>query len=129
MDTQRDGRKPGIAPAQRTHLSQPRLVDRRRAFATSVNYAFNRGDWYVWGGSASAPQPNSPSPANVPVPIAAVTDGPSNTLFAAEVKTHTPYLLNCSGLRYAPLGSQPIPGPNDDPSAIAQYVGCSGGLA
>ena len=95
----------------------------------NTNYAFNRGDWYVWGGSASAPQPNSPFRANVSVPIAAVTDGLSNTLFAAEVKTHTPYLLNCSGLRYAPVGSQPIPGPNDDPSAIAQYVGCSGGLA
>ena len=95
----------------------------------NTNYAFNRGDWFVWGGSASAPQPGSPFRVNVTVPIAAVTDGLSNTLFAAEVKTHTPYLLNCSGLRYAPLGSQPIPGPNDDPLAIAQYVGCSGGLA
>ena len=95
----------------------------------NTNYAFNRGDWFVWGGSASAPQPGSPFRVNVTVPIAAVTDGLSNTLFAAEVKTHTPYLLNCSGLRYAPLGTQPMPGPNDDPSAITQYVGCSGGLA
>ena len=23
----------------------------------NTNYAFNRGDWFVWGGSASAPQP------------------------------------------------------------------------
>jgi prepilin-type N-terminal cleavage/methylation domain-containing protein/prepilin-type processing-associated H-X9-DG protein len=95
----------------------------------NTNYAFNRGDWYVWGGSASAPQPGSPFRANMSVPLASVNDGLSNTLFAAEVKTHTPYLLNCSGLRYAPLGTQPMPGPNDSPSSVGTYVGCSGGLA
>jgi prepilin-type processing-associated H-X9-DG protein len=63
------------------------------------------------------------------VPLAAVTDGLSNTLFAAEVKTHTPYLLNCSGLLYAPLGTPPMPGPNDNPSTVSQYLGCTGGLA
>ena len=67
---------------------------------------------------ASAPSPSSPFRANVSVCLAAVTDGLSNTLFAAEVKTHTPYLLNCSGLLYAPLGAQPMPGPNDDPATI-----------
>lgn len=93
------------------------------------NYAFNRGDWYVWGGKVSTAPPNSPFQANRCVPLAGVTDGLSNTLFAAEVKTHTPYLLNCSGLTYAPLGSQPIPGPNDNPSTIAQYTSCGGSLA
>jgi prepilin-type N-terminal cleavage/methylation domain-containing protein/prepilin-type processing-associated H-X9-DG protein len=95
----------------------------------NTNYAFNRGDWYVWGGAASAPQPGSPFRVNTSVPLTSVGDGLSNTLFATEVKTHTPYLLNCSGLRYAPLGAQPMPGPNDDPSSIGQYVNCSGGLA
>jgi prepilin-type N-terminal cleavage/methylation domain-containing protein/prepilin-type processing-associated H-X9-DG protein len=95
----------------------------------NTNYGFNRGDWYVWGTSASTPQPSSPFRVNVSVPLASVTDGLSNTLFAAEVKTHTPYLLNCSGLRYAPLGTQPMPRSSDNPSTIVQYAGCSGGLA
>jgi prepilin-type N-terminal cleavage/methylation domain-containing protein/prepilin-type processing-associated H-X9-DG protein len=95
----------------------------------NTNYAFNRGDWYVWGGSASAPQPGAPFRANATVSLAAVTDGLSNTLFAAEVKTHTPYLLNCTGLSYAPLGTRPMPGPYDSPASVAQYVSCSGGSA
>jgi prepilin-type processing-associated H-X9-DG protein len=95
----------------------------------NTNYAFNRGDWYVWGGSAPAPQPSSPFRANRSVPLASVADGLSNTLFAAEVKTHTPYLLNCSGLLYAPLGAQPMPGPNADPTSIGPYTSCSGGIA
>jgi prepilin-type processing-associated H-X9-DG protein len=95
----------------------------------NTNYTFNRGDWYVWGGTVSAFPPSSPFRANLSVPLAAVTDGLSNTLFAAEVKTHTPYLLNCSGLRYAPITGQPVPSPNADPATIAQYSGCSGGLA
>jgi prepilin-type N-terminal cleavage/methylation domain-containing protein/prepilin-type processing-associated H-X9-DG protein len=95
----------------------------------NTNYAFNRGDWYVWGGMASTVQPGSPFQVNRCVTLAAVTDGLSNTLFAAEVKTHTPYLLNCSGLVFAPLGSQPMPGPNVNPSAVAQYTGCGGSLS
>jgi prepilin-type N-terminal cleavage/methylation domain-containing protein/prepilin-type processing-associated H-X9-DG protein len=95
----------------------------------NTNYAFNRGDWYVWGGASAAVQPNSPFRANSSVPLASVTDGLSNTLFAAEVKTHTPYLLNCSGLSFAPLGAQPIPSPNNSPSSIVQYSTCSGGIS
>jgi prepilin-type N-terminal cleavage/methylation domain-containing protein/prepilin-type processing-associated H-X9-DG protein len=95
----------------------------------NTNYGFNRGDWYVWGGSTSALPPGSPFRANASVPLTSVNDGLSNTLFAAEVKTHTPYLLNCSGLRYAPLGTQPMPGPNDSPSAVGPYTACSGSLA
>jgi prepilin-type N-terminal cleavage/methylation domain-containing protein/prepilin-type processing-associated H-X9-DG protein len=95
----------------------------------NTNYAFNRGDWYVWGISPTAPQPGSPFRANACVPLASVSDGLSNTLFAAEVKTHTPYLLNCDGLLYAPLASAPMPGPNDNPATISQYVGCTGSLS
>ena len=95
----------------------------------NTNYGFNRGDWYVWSGAAYGPPPSSPFRVNAAVRLAAITDGLSNTLFAAEVKTHTPYLLNCSGLVYAPLGPTPIPGPNDAPASIAQYTACSGGLA
>lgn len=95
----------------------------------NTNYGFNRGDWYVWGVSPSAPQPRSPFRANACVPLAAVTDGLSATIFAVDVKSHTPYLLNCSGLVYAPLGSQAMPGPNDNPATIPQYTGCSGSNA
>jgi len=95
----------------------------------NTNYGFNRGDWYIWGVSSSAPPPNSPFRANACVPLAGITDGLSNTLFAADVKCHTPYLLNCAGLIYAPLGPEPMPGPDDNPAGIAQYTACSGSLA
>jgi prepilin-type N-terminal cleavage/methylation domain-containing protein/prepilin-type processing-associated H-X9-DG protein len=92
----------------------------------NTNYGFNRGDWYVWGGQVSGAQPSSPFRANLCVGMAAVTDGLSNTVFAAEVKTHTPYLLNCSGLSYAPLTAVPMPSPNADASSVPQYNGCGG---
>jgi prepilin-type N-terminal cleavage/methylation domain-containing protein len=85
----------------------------------NTNYAFNRGDWYVWGGLSSAAQPNSPFRANATVTLAAIVDGTSDTIFAAEVKTHTPYLLNYSGLSYAPVGARAIRAdgrPLDDPA-------------
>jgi prepilin-type N-terminal cleavage/methylation domain-containing protein/prepilin-type processing-associated H-X9-DG protein len=95
----------------------------------NTNYAFNRGEWYVWGGAVTASPPNSPFRANACVPLAAVTDGLSNTIFAAEVKSHTPYLLNCSGLAYTPLSAAPRPGPYDSPASIPQYTSCSGSIA
>jgi prepilin-type N-terminal cleavage/methylation domain-containing protein/prepilin-type processing-associated H-X9-DG protein len=95
----------------------------------NTNYGFNRGDWYVWGGTPQAPAPPSPFRANAAVPLAAITDGLSQTLLAAEVKTHTPYLLNCAGLLFAPLGNRPVPSPNDDPAAVSQYIGCVGAIA
>jgi prepilin-type N-terminal cleavage/methylation domain-containing protein/prepilin-type processing-associated H-X9-DG protein len=95
----------------------------------NTNYGFNRGDWYVWGVSAAAPQPPSPFRVNASVPLAGVVDGLSNTVFAAEVKSHTPYLLNCAGLLYAPIAVPSMPGPNDDPTTIAQYTGCTGAIA
>jgi prepilin-type N-terminal cleavage/methylation domain-containing protein len=95
----------------------------------NTNYAFNRGSWYVWGGAVSTLQPNSPFRVNMCVRLAAITDGLSNTLFVAEVKTHQPYLLNCDGLRFAPLATAAIPGPADSPASISQYTTCSGAIA
>ena len=92
----------------------------------NLNYGFNRGGWYVWGGSNQTPLPPAPFLTNVAVPLSALTDGLSHTLLVAEVKTHTPYLLNCAGLLYAPLGAAPAPGPDSDSGTIAQYSGCSG---
>jgi prepilin-type N-terminal cleavage/methylation domain-containing protein/prepilin-type processing-associated H-X9-DG protein len=95
----------------------------------NTNYGFNRGDWYVWGGVLTALQPRSPFRANACVRLAAITDGLSNTLIAAEVRTHTPYLLNCDGLSYSPVGVKAVPGPNDVPESIPQYANCSGSIA
>jgi len=95
----------------------------------NTNYAFNRGDWYVWGVSPAAPQPGAPFRVNSAVPIAAVTDGLGNTLLASEVKTHMPFFLNCSGLSFAPIGAQPMPTPSTNPASIAQYFTCGGSQA
>ena len=92
----------------------------------NTNYGFNRGAWYVWGGSSRTPQPSAPFLANASVPVSAVRDGLSGTILAAEVKTHTPYLLNCAGLLYAPLVAQAAPLPGDDSGTIGQYSGCIG---
>jgi prepilin-type N-terminal cleavage/methylation domain-containing protein/prepilin-type processing-associated H-X9-DG protein len=95
----------------------------------NTNYGFNRGDWYVWGGTPNVPPPNAPFRTNVTVRFAEFADGLSNTLLAAEVKSHFPYLRNCSGLVYAPLNGTPQPLPNVDPSSIPQFQGCSGPIA
>jgi prepilin-type N-terminal cleavage/methylation domain-containing protein/prepilin-type processing-associated H-X9-DG protein len=94
----------------------------------NTNYGFNRGDWYVWSGITPASPPSSPFQVNVLVRLSAVTDGLSNTLFSAEVKSHTPYLLNCTGLVYAPVAATPIPTPQASPSSIPQYTSCSGSM-
>ena len=95
----------------------------------NTNYGFNRGDWYVWGGFAPTPDPVSPFRTNVGLRMASITDGLSGTMFVAEVKTHQPYVRNCSGLLYAPLSSTSRPSPDSDPKAVAQYTGCGGGMA
>jgi prepilin-type N-terminal cleavage/methylation domain-containing protein len=92
----------------------------------NTNYAVNRGDWFVWGGRSSTIQPSSPFRVNTSVGLAAISDGTSNTILASEVRTHIPYLMNCAGLTYAPVGSQPIPDPNAKPSSIEQYATCGG---
>ena len=78
---------------------------------------------------ADAATASSPFRANRPFRLAAITDGLSNTLFAAEVKTHTPYLLNCSGLVYAPLAPSPVPARMRALRASPSTPSCSGGIA
>ena len=58
-----------------------------------------------------------------------LTDGLSSTILAAEVKTRFPFLMDCGGLSFAPINSQPIPFPSASPASIPQYTSCSGGQA
>ncbi|WP_165072930.1 DUF1559 domain-containing protein [Paludisphaera rhizosphaerae] len=75
-----------------------------------TSYGFTMGDWFVWGGvggdhNVSAFGPNrSTSPA-------AITDGLSLTMLAAEVKTYQPRVVGC------PLAG--IDDPHDVPSPDA----------
>ena len=66
-----------------------------------LNYAFNFGIWFVWDpatgrGGEGVFHPNSR------YPVAAITDGLSNTLMATEVKASTPYSRNLTGVSARP---------------------------
>jgi prepilin-type N-terminal cleavage/methylation domain-containing protein/prepilin-type processing-associated H-X9-DG protein len=62
------------------------------------NYGWNMGDWYVWGGFGG-PGNRAPFEVNKARRFAELSDGLSNTMLAAEVKTYQPNLGNCgSGL-------------------------------
>ncbi len=67
------------------------------------NYGWCEGTWYSFGGFTST----APTPAaigtNLSRRFASFTDGLSNTLLAAEVKTYTPAYHDC--------GNVPSPGP------------------
>jgi prepilin-type N-terminal cleavage/methylation domain-containing protein/prepilin-type processing-associated H-X9-DG protein len=72
------------------------------------NYGWCEGTWYTFGGFASAvPTPDAIG-SNLRRPFASFTDGLSNTLLGAEVKTYTPSYHDC--------GAVPPPGPTG-PSA------------
>ena len=90
-----------------------------------VSYAWNMGDWYVWGGFAGRPN-RAPFQVNASRRFAEFQDGLSNTLVAAEVKTYQPGLRNCGGLSRINDPAS-IPAANADPAAVApEYdAGCS----
>jgi prepilin-type N-terminal cleavage/methylation domain-containing protein/prepilin-type processing-associated H-X9-DG protein len=58
------------------------------------NYGWNVGDWYVYGGPAG-PLNRSAFQANASRPLAAFTDGLSQSLLAAEVKAYTVAYHDC----------------------------------
>ncbi len=69
-------------------------------FFYPTNYGWCMGDWFIWGGipgnAGSLPfTTRSMFSINLSRPIAAVTDGTSNTLFAAECKSYAPQLRHC----------------------------------
>ena len=92
----------------------------------NTNYGMNRGDWYCWGGLVSSVPPQSPFRTNSSVRFSSLTDGLSQTLLVAEVKTSFPYLRKCTGLVYQPVNAIPRPDTSANPATIAQYTSCSG---
>ncbi len=84
------------------------------------NYGWCDGTWYTFGGFASAvPTPNAIG-SNLRRTFAAFTDGLSNTLLGAEVKTYMPSYHDC--------GAVPPPGPTgpyaypDVPTVLASVA-------
>ncbi|AMV38104.1 DUF1559 domain-containing protein [Planctomyces sp. SH-PL62] len=89
------------------------------------NYGWNMGDWYVWGGFAGAAN-GAPFQVNQSRTLAAFSDGLSNTVVAAEVKTYQPNLGNCGGLANV-NNPNAQPSPAADPYTVApEYnAGCT----
>ncbi len=87
-----------------------------------TNYGWCAGDWYVYGGVGGVPN-RSAFAVNLSRRFAAVTDGLSQTLAAAEVKANQPEYRSCF-----PDGSGgTLPGLNNpyavpDPAHSARYV-------
>ena len=83
-----------------------------------INYGFCGGDWFVWGGF-NGPDNRQAFGPNRSRKLAEFTDGLSNTLWAAEVKTYQ----SASNCRFTPLPSvnnpDKIPSPYADPFTVA----------
>jgi prepilin-type N-terminal cleavage/methylation domain-containing protein/prepilin-type processing-associated H-X9-DG protein len=81
-----------------------------------VNYGMCGGDWFVWGGF-NGPYNRQAFGPNRSLRLAAITDGLSQTLFAAEVKAYQ----TSSNCRFMTL--QSVTDPNNIPSPYANpYV-------
>ncbi|HVJ82480.1 MAG TPA: DUF1559 domain-containing protein [Planctomycetia bacterium] len=92
----------------------------------NVNYGFNRGSWYVWGGFGKKKPPAGPFQANRAVQMMEVVDGVSKTIFAAEVKTHQTYFRECENLVYEPMNAVPAPATTQSAADVSQYSNCIG---
>lgn len=89
-----------------------------------TNYGWCMGDWYSWGGFSGVGNRSAFGP-NRSRRLAEFTDGLSNTLVAAEVKTYTSYVRDCGGLAQI-NNPNVVPPPSGDPLAIApEYNGCT----
>ncbi len=69
-----------------------------------TNYGWNNGDWYAFGGSpanvgsgAYLTQTRGAFGVNMARTTGSISDGLSNTMFAAEVKAWAPQFRHCSG--------------------------------
>ena len=87
--------------------NQQAFVNTNAASVTSTfgvsNYGWCEGTWYTFGGFASSAATAGAIGSNLRRPFAAFTDGLSNTLLGAEVKTYMPAYHDC--------GAVPPPGP------------------
>jgi prepilin-type N-terminal cleavage/methylation domain-containing protein/prepilin-type processing-associated H-X9-DG protein len=90
---------------------------------SATNYGWNMGDWYIWGGYGSAPTRGVFAP-NLARRIASFTDGLSNTMFAAELKSHQYQRVDCSNLGSA-IGA--FPPPNIAPTELGPMLSSSAG--
>jgi prepilin-type N-terminal cleavage/methylation domain-containing protein/prepilin-type processing-associated H-X9-DG protein len=87
-----------------------------------TSYAWNYGDWYIWGGFSSPEGRNAFIP-NVSRRPADFTDGLSQTFLATDVKASFP-LLKCGAL--AVNNPNNIPPANADPNSVApEYAAAS----
>lgn len=83
-----------------------------------TSYAWNEGDWFVWGGLTSLGANNrGVFGPNRSRRMADFSDGLSNTLAGSEVKTYQAVLSNCNLSTILEPGS--IPPPNADPYTVA----------
>ncbi len=97
---------------------QPQVSTHDYGLSGVTSYGVNQGDWFVWGGF-NGPQNRNAFGMNRSRRLAEFTDGLSQTLFAAEVKTYQP----ASNCRTIPLPSvnnpNSIPSPYADPYTVA----------
>jgi prepilin-type processing-associated H-X9-DG protein len=86
------------------------------------NYGWCEGTWYTFGGLAGGGQSPGAFGPNASRTFASITDGLSNTVLAAEVKTYTPAYHDC--------GAVPAPGPTGvqaypDPATVLASIAAS----
>jgi prepilin-type N-terminal cleavage/methylation domain-containing protein/prepilin-type processing-associated H-X9-DG protein len=87
------------------------------------NYGWCEGDWYVFGGVTFSNQTRSAFAPNLSRTFAAITDGLSQTAFAAEVKGYQMAYHDCSGVPSGALASPTaLPLPSDILTTIASSV-------
>jgi prepilin-type N-terminal cleavage/methylation domain-containing protein/prepilin-type processing-associated H-X9-DG protein len=102
--------------------TEPKMGDAGLIYPT--NYGWCMGDWYSWGGFSAMGNRSAFGP-NRSRRLADFTDGLSNTIVTAEVKTYTTYVRDCGGLAQI-NNPNIIPPPAGDPLAVApEYNGCS----
>ncbi len=92
-----------------------------------TNYGMCMGDWYVWGGFGGTAQNRSAFGVNSSRRWADFSDGTSQTLLAAEVKTYQGYLRDCSAGGLSQINNPAsVPGPEAAPEAVAPEYGTCG---
>jgi prepilin-type N-terminal cleavage/methylation domain-containing protein/prepilin-type processing-associated H-X9-DG protein len=91
-----------------------------------TNYGWCMGDWYSWGGFNSVGNRSAFGP-NRSRSLSAFTDGLSNTVVAAEVKTYTTYVRGCGSSGLSNVNNpNVVPPPTGNPLTVApEYNGCT----